>query len=171
MKKCSICNNYFRANEIKEYDVRESYEEDSPSKKKLICNECVDAFTREGSINDKLDPFATALLHPEADKVSGLDKISTERLVEGIKGFSDKIILGLAMENPERKGVYGFMLNPKVFNAPEDKERPRKVMDALISRLNKAIENTKDWKNHICKFRQTNESNESEISKEIGFHN
>ncbi len=71
---------------------------------------------RGSMIEQKNKPLIEAILNIYGDKApGGLNELTTEEMVEAIKGFSDEEILSLAMERPGHKGQFGFMLNHRFF--------------------------------------------------------
>lgn len=106
-------------------------------------------------MDKKFEPFIEAIMHPDIEEVAGLDELATQELTGIIKSFSDEDILGLAMENEEHKGQYGFILNPRAFGILKSKERLATIMTALLSRFGEAQKNKSDWKEYVCKFRET----------------
>jgi len=62
-------------------------------------------------IDQKFIPFIEAVINPYAEEIIGLDELSTEEIVAGIKKLSDEEILSIAMQRPEHPGRYGFIYN------------------------------------------------------------
>jgi hypothetical protein len=64
--------------------------------------------------------------------VETVNKQVSKLTPEIIKEIGEDYILQIAVENPEKPGVYGFLLRPDYFKSPEHMED---IMNALLDRL------------------------------------
>ncbi|MDO8594910.1 MAG: hypothetical protein Q7R93_05395 [bacterium] len=80
-------------------------------------------------------PLINAIKDPSLEVVRGLSDLGTKEMVDVINTFSSKFVHDLAIENPNRKGQFGFILNPRAFGFPESENRLAEVMSALLNRL------------------------------------
>ena len=108
-------------------------------------------------MDKKFEPFIKAIMQPALEEISGLDELTTQELVNVIKNFSDEDVLGLAMPRPGHEGVYGFMLNPRVFGIMKSKERLVEITTALMNRFSEAQKNKSDWGKYVCQLRKNSE--------------
>ena len=83
----------------------------------------------------KFEPFVKAIMRPDLEQISGLDQLTTQEIGDIVKNTSDEVVLGLAMQRPEHEGMYGFMLNPRVFGFPKSTGRFAEIMSALMKRF------------------------------------
>ena len=81
-------------------------------------------------IDPKLKPFIQAVLNFTSENINGLDALSMDEIVDGIKEFSDEEILSLAMPRPGHAGQYGFLYS-RIFS----KEEISEIAPALMRRL------------------------------------
>ncbi|MDP3988600.1 MAG: hypothetical protein Q8P80_05675 [Candidatus Levybacteria bacterium] len=98
-------------------------------------------------VDPKFEPLIKAILNFTSETVpDGIDKLTTEEMVEAIEHFSDEEIFTLSMERPFHKGQFGFMLNPRVFKS---KEQVAEIMFALLRRFTKAKEQKQNWQKYM----------------------